>query len=407
MKDTDNGVWDGDKSLDRAVGPTQFIPSTWKKWQADGNGDGVRDPNNIYDATLGTGMYVCAGTRDLSQPDDLTQAILSYNHSREYLNDVLHWIDVYRNNPTGAALSDVIVSPLPAAAPMSPPVQRTAKSDAGQTRKSQQPSEPSIPSREGTLRPASPGPDRPSPPASPARVLLTRVSTSIATATVGGILSPAPTVKVGKGGKPAANTVVTFTIIGSTHARFASGKSLVTVHANAAGQAKVPQISAGDVTGVFAVTAAVRAHAEAGTISFDAVVVPADTETADRLTTPSYDPVKAAMGQPFRQPIVITASRQGKPVSGVGLIAQLYEVDSDGHMTLLTKSGPYMRDITGKPTRSFPWLRTGKNGTIQLPQLFADRNVGSYRIRLLADSAILDIDLWIHPSVPFSPSSQH
>ncbi|MGK5531415.1 hypothetical protein ACSNOC_12575, partial [Streptomyces sp. URMC 129] len=52
ISDTDGGRWDSDTLFDRAVGPMQFIPSTWARWGADGNGDGVADPNNVYDATL-------------------------------------------------------------------------------------------------------------------------------------------------------------------------------------------------------------------------------------------------------------------------------------------------------------------------------------------------------------------
>ena len=32
IHDTDNGVYDGDKVWDRAVGPMQFIPTTWAGW---------------------------------------------------------------------------------------------------------------------------------------------------------------------------------------------------------------------------------------------------------------------------------------------------------------------------------------------------------------------------------------
>ena len=37
IPDTDNGRLDGDSQWDRAVGPMQFIPSTWARWAADGN----------------------------------------------------------------------------------------------------------------------------------------------------------------------------------------------------------------------------------------------------------------------------------------------------------------------------------------------------------------------------------
>ncbi|MFH0248956.1 lytic murein transglycosylase [Streptomyces chitinivorans] len=96
ISDTDGGAYDGDTRYDRAVGPMQFIPSTWAGWGADGNGDGRKDPNNIYDAALAAGRYLCAGGRNLSDPADLERAILSYNQSREYLRTVLSWLDFYR-----------------------------------------------------------------------------------------------------------------------------------------------------------------------------------------------------------------------------------------------------------------------------------------------------------------------
>ena len=50
VRDTDGGKLDGDPNFDRAVGPMQFIPSTWAVYGVDGNNDGKRDPNNIFDA---------------------------------------------------------------------------------------------------------------------------------------------------------------------------------------------------------------------------------------------------------------------------------------------------------------------------------------------------------------------
>uniref|UniRef100_UPI000D1A6165 lytic transglycosylase domain-containing protein n=1 Tax=Streptomyces sp. rh34 TaxID=2034272 RepID=UPI000D1A6165 len=97
IRDTDGGAYDGDRAYDRAVGPMQFIPSTWAAWGADGNGDGRRDPNNIYDAALAAGRYLCAGSRDLTRRADLDRAILSYNRSDTYLRTVLSWLEFYRN----------------------------------------------------------------------------------------------------------------------------------------------------------------------------------------------------------------------------------------------------------------------------------------------------------------------
>uniref|UniRef100_UPI0018FE239D lytic transglycosylase domain-containing protein n=1 Tax=Streptomyces sp. NRRL S-244 TaxID=1463897 RepID=UPI0018FE239D len=95
IRDTDGGEYDGDAAYDRAVGPMQFIPSTWAAWGQDADGDGRRNPNNVYDAALAAGRYLCAGTRDLRVPADLDRAVLSYNQSAEYLRTVKSWFTYY------------------------------------------------------------------------------------------------------------------------------------------------------------------------------------------------------------------------------------------------------------------------------------------------------------------------
>ncbi|MGA5168591.1 MULTISPECIES: lytic transglycosylase domain-containing protein [Streptomyces] len=96
ITDTDGGAYDGDAVFDRAVGPMQFIPSTWARWGADGNGDGRRDPGNVHDAALAAGHYLCAGDRTLTVKADLDRAILAYNHSGAYLRTVLAWLAFYQ-----------------------------------------------------------------------------------------------------------------------------------------------------------------------------------------------------------------------------------------------------------------------------------------------------------------------
>ena len=95
IRDTDGGRFDGDRTWDRAVGPMQFIPSTWAGYAADGNGDGERDPNNIYDATIGAGNYLCADGSDLSNPQQRARSVFRYNNSNEYVATVLYWADIY------------------------------------------------------------------------------------------------------------------------------------------------------------------------------------------------------------------------------------------------------------------------------------------------------------------------
>lgn len=85
VKDTDSGKLDGDPEFDRALGPLQFIPETWKRWGVDANGDGVADPQNIDDAALTAARYLCASGGDLTSERGWQQALLTYNQSNAYL----------------------------------------------------------------------------------------------------------------------------------------------------------------------------------------------------------------------------------------------------------------------------------------------------------------------------------
>lgn len=95
IRDTDDGRWDGDTTWDRAVGPMQFIPGTWASFGADGSGDGVTDPNNVFDATLAAGRYLCSGGNDLSTDAGLASALRRYNNSSAYVALVMSWIAAY------------------------------------------------------------------------------------------------------------------------------------------------------------------------------------------------------------------------------------------------------------------------------------------------------------------------
>jgi membrane-bound lytic murein transglycosylase B len=89
ITDTDGGRYDGDTRFDHAVGPMQFIPSTWAIYGTDANGDGVADPFNINDAALAAARYLCTAGGDLRTADGQTRAVLAYNHNDEYLAMVL------------------------------------------------------------------------------------------------------------------------------------------------------------------------------------------------------------------------------------------------------------------------------------------------------------------------------
>ena len=96
-----SAAWHGDPVWDHAVGPMQFIPSTWARWGADGDGDGVVDPQDIDDAALATARYLCAGARDLSTWEGWHAAVLSYNHAEAYVQSVSTKAGAYAAAVTG------------------------------------------------------------------------------------------------------------------------------------------------------------------------------------------------------------------------------------------------------------------------------------------------------------------
>jgi membrane-bound lytic murein transglycosylase B len=89
ISDTDNGSYDGDKRYDRAIGPMQFLPETWGTVASDGNGDGKKDVQNIWDAALGAANYFCRGETRLGTPKGLAANIFRYNRSQSYVKLVL------------------------------------------------------------------------------------------------------------------------------------------------------------------------------------------------------------------------------------------------------------------------------------------------------------------------------
>lgn len=91
IMDTDGGALDGDTVYDRAVGPMQFIPSTWNQYAGDGNGDGIADPQNLFDSALTTGKYLCDGGLNMQDVTQVASAIHRYNNSAAYVANVLAW----------------------------------------------------------------------------------------------------------------------------------------------------------------------------------------------------------------------------------------------------------------------------------------------------------------------------
>jgi Transglycosylase SLT domain len=99
-------VLDGDHVYEHAVGPMQFLPSTWRIVGIDADGDGVKNPQSITDAATSAGIYLCSGQGDLSQPGDLSAAILRYNASDSYVRTVTAIAATYRLGVSALPPSD-------------------------------------------------------------------------------------------------------------------------------------------------------------------------------------------------------------------------------------------------------------------------------------------------------------
>ncbi len=115
IRDSDGGSLDRDTQWDRAVGPMQFIPGTWRSVGVDADGDGSKNPQNMADAATATAVYLCSGPGDLTQPGDLRSAILRYNYSDAYVAQVVALADGYRRGVTVLPSHDLTDDQLTAA----------------------------------------------------------------------------------------------------------------------------------------------------------------------------------------------------------------------------------------------------------------------------------------------------
>ncbi|WP_294179712.1 lytic transglycosylase domain-containing protein [uncultured Schumannella sp.] len=88
IPDSDGGELDGDTEFDRAVGPFQLIPQTWRNWHVDANGDGVEDPQNIDDAAMAAVNYLCRASAPQDTEAGWRAAITAYNSAPSYIDAV-------------------------------------------------------------------------------------------------------------------------------------------------------------------------------------------------------------------------------------------------------------------------------------------------------------------------------
>ncbi|MFI9649772.1 lytic transglycosylase [Streptomyces sp. NPDC052040] len=417
IKDTDHGAYDGDATYDRAVGPMQFIPSTWAWAGRDGNGDGVKDPNNIYDAALAAGHYLCRADRDLSVQADMNAAILGYNASQDYLNTVLSWYEYYRKGthsvpdgtgtvPTRRSDDGSGTGPGTGSWPKQggtghPSTPRPARphKPGGSSRPSPDPSKP---------HPTKPGKPTPKPPTATDTVdRLADAGTGTLSARTGETFHQRVAVKALTGkGKAVAKVRVRFTIPGDTDAVFAGGEKVATVLTDSTGKATAPVLVAGRKTGTFTVDALVVGRKV--TAEYRATVA---ERLADTLVRTADTPLTCTPGGEFADQVEVKAAYKKAVADGVAVTATLVTSADD---PTENDKGPYFKDADGKPVRTLTDLETDAKGLLKLPKLYADDTTGTFLLRITtAGGATLTVELDVAaatstptptPTAPGSPS---
>ncbi|MFC8511892.1 lytic transglycosylase domain-containing protein [Streptomyces sp. NPDC057257] len=394
IKDTDGGKYDGNSSYDQAVGPMQFIPSTWAWAGRDGNGDGVKDPNNVYDAALAAAHYLCRNNWDMSTQSGLDSAILSYNNSQDYLNTVLSWLEYYRKGTheipdgTGSVPSN--------------------RSDDGQKTSSKPSPKPTKnPPSTGSPSP-TPGssgspstPSSPSPTPTPTDTVdhLEDAGTAKLTAMAGDAFTKKISTKAEtKAGKAVAKVRIRFTIVGDTDATFTGGESVATVVTNSSGTAVAPALQAGEKTGDFKVRATVVGRTITG-LDYTATVT---ERVADTLVRTSDTALTCTAGGEFADQVEVKATYKSAVADKVAATATLIKSADDATEN---DKGPYFKDADGKTVRTLTGLTTDADGVLTLPKLYADDTAGTFLLRITtAGGATLDVQLTVTAAASSSAS---
>lgn len=108
-----------------AEGWMQFLPSSWDAYGVDGNGDGVKDPYNPWDAISAAARLLRAS----GAPRDWHGAIYSYNHAEWYVADVLGHAQRFASEGTVETAASIGVCAAAASAPNETVARMVAEAD--------------------------------------------------------------------------------------------------------------------------------------------------------------------------------------------------------------------------------------------------------------------------------------
>ncbi|SED24360.1 Membrane-bound lytic murein transglycosylase B [Streptomyces sp. 3213] len=398
IRDTDNGKYDGNSEYDQAVGPMQFIPSTWAWAGRDGNGDGVKDPNNVYDAALAAGHYLCRNNWNLSTDAGLRSAILSYNNSTDYLNTVLSWLEYYRKGthsvPDGTGTlpsgrSDDGSGANPSPSPSTPATSTPSPS----------PSKPGDTTSPSPSTPATPTPT-PTPTPTDTVAKLADAGTAKLTATAGDAFTKKISTRAqDSAGKGVAKVRIRFTIVGTTDATFAGGEKVAQAVTNASGVAVAPALQAGETTGDFTVRATLLGRTITA-LDYTASVTP---RVADTLARTSTTALTCTPGGEFADQVEVKATYGGAVADKVAATATLIKAADDATEN---DKGPYFKDADGKTVRTLTGLATDADGLLKLPKPYADDTTGTFLLRITTTGgATLTVELTVAAATDTSSPS--
>ncbi|HTC70772.1 MAG TPA: hypothetical protein VK662_14475 [Acidothermaceae bacterium] len=175
ITDTDGGALDGNATYDRAVGPMQFLPATWREYEEAASGHAAPDPQNINDATLAAARYLCATGQDLRTADGLIAAVYGYNHSFAYVSAVLSVAVRYAggNLPGGTSALEQLPALAQTAAGLPMAIAIASGAPSAMPHPSPSPEAGALPSASPSVTPAYPyvpaPPALPAPPAAPSQ----------------------------------------------------------------------------------------------------------------------------------------------------------------------------------------------------------------------------------------------